>query len=238
MNANRLMVTVEATHQSLQQRFDEATRGATARLNPRERQARTDAFMAATSRHLAAVEEVLLAEAARRASSSDEAVTDYLPAARHLEQALARLKARSYGEQHVARLPWRELWDDVRTGLLRHNEAEREFVAELCTFLDDEEAGALADEVYRAELRAPTRAHPYIPHTGLLGHLARRIWSLADRFWDTAEGRVVPKPVPPHPKDHSHDSLIRQYLTAEPLFDASAPVIGPRRHRHRADRAG
>lgn len=238
MNANRLVVTVEATHQSLQQRLDEATRGMAPRLSPRERQARTDAFMAATSRHLAAVEEVLMAEAARRMSSGDEVVTDYLPAARHLEQALARLKARLYGEQHVAHLSWSQVWDEVREKLLRHNDAERVFVAELVTFLDDDAAGALADKVYRAELRAPTRAHPYIPHTGFLGHVARRIWSLADRFWDTAEGRVVPRPVPYHPRDHSHDSLVRQYLTGEPLFDASAPVIGPRRHRHRAGGAG
>lgn len=238
MNANRLVVTVEATHQSLQQRLDEATRGMAPRLSPRERQARTDAFMAATSRHLAAVEEVLLAEAAHRMSSGNETVNGYLPAARHLEQALARLKARLYGEQHVAHEPWSAVWDEVRDSLRRHNEAERVFVAELVTYLDDEEAGTLADQVYRAELRAPTRAHPYIPHSGFLGHLARRVWSLADRFWDTAEGRVVPKPVPPHPRDHSHDSLVRQYLTGEPLFDASAPLIGPRRHRHRSGSTG
>lgn len=233
MNTNRLMVTVEATHQSLQQRLDEATRPQE-RTQPRKRYAVTDAFMTATSRHLAAVEEVLLGEARGRLEDGEERVKEYLHEARHLEQALARLKARLYGELHVAHLPWSQVWETLESQLRRHNDAERRLVADLAGVLDEADSDALAESVYRAELRAPTRAHPYIPHRGLLGHAARRIWSLADRFWDTAEGRTVPQPVRPHPKDSSHDSLMAQYLRAEPLFDAKAPVLAPRRHRHGA----
>jgi hypothetical protein len=96
---------------------------------------------------------------------------------------------------------------------------------------------ALADRVYRAEVRAPTRAHPYLPHRGFLGHTARRVWAAADRFWDTAENREVPPPVRPHPKDHSHESLLAQYLVGEPRMDADAPVITHRPRRRRAARA-
>lgn len=237
MNADRLVVTMEATHQSLQQRLDEATRASRGRPAPRARQALVDAFAAATSRHLAAVEEVLLPEAAHRSDAAAERAEDYLRAARHLEHALARVKARQYGEQHVAHLAWPAVWNDVRGRLSGHNDAERALVAELTGHLDDDRAGELAFDLYRAELRAPTRAHPYIPHTGLLGHLARRVWSVADRFWDTAEGRVVPEPVRSQPRDHSHDSLLRQYLTGVPHLDAEAPVIGPRQHRRAARRS-
>lgn len=239
MNADRLTITIEATHQSLEQRLEEATREGRASPDRRERQARIDGFTAATSRHLAAVEEVLVAEACRRAGA--EGVATYLAEARHLEQALARLKARLYGEQHVADLPWPVVWDDVRDRLRRHNQAELALVQQLVEFDGDGDgdgAGALADAVYRAEVRAPTRAHPYIPHTGRLGHVVRRVWSYADRFWDTAEGRVVPAPVRPHPHDHSHDSLVRQYLTGEPQLDAEAPLLGPRHRGHRRLRAG
>lgn len=232
MNTDPLLVTVGATQQSLRQRLDEATRMTAHGTDPRARQASIDAFAAATSRHLAAVEDVLLPETHRRLGAGDSHIEAYLPAARDLERALVRLKARLYGEQHVAHLPWPEVWHEVRSRLSRHNEAERALVAQLATFLTAGEAGAFADRVYRAEVKAPTRAHPYIPHTGLLGHLARRVWSLADRFWDTAEGRVLPMPVRPHPRDHSHDSLLSQYVTGEPRLDADAPLLGPRHHRH------
>ena len=40
------------------------------------------------------------------------------------------------------------------------------------------------------ECHGPTRPHPHTPHTGLLALVARRMWAIADRFWDAAEGRV------------------------------------------------
>lgn len=239
MSADPLMVTIGATHQSLLQRLAEATGTTAGRSgNPRARQARIDAFTAATSRHLAAVEEVLLPETHHRLGLADEYIAAYLPVARDLERGLAKVKARLYGEQHVAHLSWPVLWDEVRGELSRHNDAERALVAQLATFLSGDESGELAEKIYRAELRAPTRAHPYIPHTGLLGHLARMVWSLADRFWDTLEGRVLPRPVRPRTRDHDHDSLLAQYLTGEPRLDADAPLIGPRHHRRRLRHPG
>ena len=230
MSTNPLVVTVEATHQSLQQRLAEASHPDAPRRHPREQARRTDSFLAATSRHLGAVEEALLPEAVRRIQAGADAEAAYLREARALEQSLARLKARVYGEQHVAHLPWEQVWDEVRRRLLAHNELERDLTEVLAARLDHAEATELAERVYRAELRAPTRAHPHLPHRGRLGRLARRVWSVADRFWDTAENRNVPAPVRPRPKEHTDDSLVAQYLLGEPLLDGSAPVI---RHRRR-----
>ena len=53
------------------------------------------------------------------------------------------------------------------------------------------------------------------------------MWAYADRFWDTAEGRVIPAPVAP--RHHRHDSLLAQYLVADPKFDADATIV---EHRH------
>ena len=241
MNPNLLVVTVEATHQSLRQRLDEATRprGSAPAEHPREGHARINAFMAATSRHLAAVDEALLPEMAHRLPEGHDRVKDYLHEARLLEQSLVRLKARLYGEIHNARVPWAEIWDDVRRQLANHNVKELELIHALAATLDPEASESLAQRVYRAELRAPTRAHPYLPHTGLLGRVARRVWALADRFWDTTEGREIPPPVRPRPKDHSHDSLLSQYLVGEPRMDAQAPVVTHRPHgSHRSRRPG
>ena len=233
MNVNRLVVTIDATHQSLQQRLDAAMHHTPTLSRPRDRYARTDAFMAATSRHLAAVDEVLLDVVGHRLPDGQEKVKAYLHQARLLELAIAHLKARLYGEVHSAHLTWSQVWEDVRRELLAHNRVERELVGELAEVLDAAACGALADQVYRAEVRAPTRAHPHIPHTGLIGHLARRLWAIADRFWDTAESRQVPPPVRPHPKEHSDDSLMAQYVMGEPLFDAEAPLFAHRHRHHR-----
>jgi hypothetical protein len=54
---------------------------------------------------------------------------------------------------------------------------------------------------------------------------------LADRLWDTAEGRVIPAIVPAQP--HRHDSLLAQYLVADPRFDNHAPLV-THHHQHGA----
>lgn len=234
MEQNSLLVTVEATHQSLEQRLAEATRPGADHGRPHVARARVNAFMAATSRHLAAVDEALLPEVAHRLPDGHRRAAEYLHAARRLEQALVRLKARLYGELHVAHLPWPGVLDEVRRHLAEYDEVELALVRDLTAGLDRQEADALADRVYRAELRAPTRAHPYLPHTGVLGVAARRVWAVADRFWDATEGREIPPPVRPKARDHSHDSLLSQYLIGEPRLDAEAPVVTPRRRRRAA----
>lgn len=231
MTANRLVVTVEATQQSLQQRLDEATHGAVRLSQPRERRGRTDAFLSSTSRHLAAVEEVLAPVARRELTDGGSRAKEYLHQARALELALATLKARVYGAVAATHIPWPEVWEDVRRELVRHNELERALVDDLVAAGDDAVHDELADRLYRAELKAPTRAHPYLPHTGPLGVAARRIWAVADRFWDTTEDRLVPQPVRPPSKEHAHDSLVAQYLIGEPRLDAQAPLFAHRRHR-------
>lgn len=196
--------------------------------------------MAATSRHLAAAEEVLVPEASRRLPDGAGVAEEYLAEARLLEEAMTVLKGRLYGETQVAHLPWGAVWAEMGRCLKRHNEAERRMVATLASGLDPDQADELATTVYRAELRAPTRAHPFIPHHGPLGRVARRVFARADRFWDVAQSRVVPPPVRPQPKRREHESLMSQFLTGEPTFDAEAPVVRPHRGRRgpRADDDG
>jgi hypothetical protein len=231
MSVNRLVLTIEATHQSLQQRLEDAVAAGWSASRPRDRFRRIDTFMAATSRHLAAAEEVLPGVAEHRLPSGAERSRTYLHQTRTLELALARLKARLYGEVHAAHQPWDEVWRAVRRELSRHNALERDLVGDLAAVLGEAESDRLAEKVYRTEVHAPTRAHPYIPHHGPLGHLARKVWAVADRFWDTAEGRVVPAPVRPPSKEHKHDSLVAQYLVGEPRLDGRAPLVARRRRR-------
>jgi len=227
-----LSLTIEATQRSLQQRLGEcmAPRGSVGRV--RDANARTDAFLAATSRHLAAVEAVLLPEVRRAGPEGDVEVRTYLQTARRLERTLAMLMGRLYGEAHAVHLAWPQLWVLVQQQLTEHDRLERGLV-EAVIRLDGPGLETLARRVYDAETRGPTRPHPNLPHTGRSSLVARRVWAVADRFWDAAQARVVPAPV--RPVSHRHDSLIAQYLVADPHFDDHASM---REHRSRRLRGG
>jgi hypothetical protein len=229
-HGDTLAMTVAATHRSLEERLGEATSPHQDRSRPRDAQAAADMFLAATSRHLAAVEEVLVDEVRRVVPHSEQLVADYLEAARDLEQVLSLVKARVYGEVHAASLGWSDLWVRVRTRFDHHNRLENEMVARLAEHGAEDHSDALARAVFEAEIKAPTRPHPLLPHRGPLGHLARKLFAIADRFWDTAEGRIIVDPVKPPP--HKHDSLLAQYLVADPKFDDHAELFEHKHRRH------
>ena len=82
--------------------------------------------------------------------------------------------------------------------------------------LADDDLDKLARRLWAAELAAPSRPHPYTPHTGPFGVVARRVMHTVDRFWDAAEGRMVPEPTP-EPK--KRPGLVAQYFLGDPRFD-------------------
>ena len=229
-HGDSLALTVEATQRSLEERLGEALLPHHDPHRPRDNYAAIDTFMAATSRHLAAIESVLLEQVSHTVPDGEELGHRYLHAARQLEHTLALIKGKLYGEAHAVHLAWPDLWDTAHVQLNEHNRIERQLVGELIRHGDPAEVDELAQRVFEAEAHGPTRPHPNSPHTGFLGLVARRIWALADRFWDAAEGRVIPEPVRPSP--HRHDSLLGQYLVADPKFDADATILDHHPHRH------
>jgi hypothetical protein len=218
-----LSITVEATQRALDQRLREALLPHQNPLRPRDHYAATDSFVASASRHLAAGEAVLVPQARHTVPDGEQISHDYLAAARSLEHTLVRIKGKLYGEAHLIYLTWPVLWADARECLDEHNRAENSLVEHLVRHGNPATVDGLARRMFDVETHGPTRPHPRTPHTGLLGLAARRMWSLADRFWDSAEGRVIPEPV--HPHAHRHDSLLAQYLVADPKFDASATIV-------------
>ncbi len=231
-HGDSLARTVAATQQSLAERLREALLPHRDPRRPRDHYAATDTFLAATSRHLAAVEAVLVGPVRHTVPDGATLAHEYLHAARELEQTLYLIKGRLYGESHAIHLRWSDLWDRANGQLNEHNRIESEMVEKLIRHGDPLEVDGLARRVFDAETHGPTRPHPWLPHTGPLGLVARRVWALADRFWDAAEGRVIPEPV--HPAPHRHDSLMAQYLVADPKFDADATIM-EHRHRHPKD---
>ena len=140
---------------------------------------------------------------------------DYLARARTLELALSHTKARGYGSVFEMGRSWPAVWDDVLGALATQRGAEFAMVERLAAQLDEDALVRLADRLHAAELTAPTRPHPWLPHTGVAGRAARRVEHAVDSFWDTVEGRMVPAPVRPPPQDPGR---FKQYLLADPRF--------------------
>lgn len=222
-----LALAVDATQHALDQRLHAALVPHRDPHRPRDRYAVTDSFVASASRHLAANEAVLVSQVRHTVPGGVKLSHDYLAAARRLEHALVRIKGKLYGEAHLIHLTWASLWADARDRLDEHNRVETYVVEELLRHGDPAKVDGLARRLFDVESHGPTRPHPRTPHTGLLGAAARKMWALADRFWDAAEGRVIPEPV--HPRARRHDSLIAQYLVADPLFDSSASIVSRRK---------
>jgi len=158
----------------------------------------TNAFLASTSKHLAAVNAVLLPAARQHLPDGASRGRAVVRQCRRLEVALAQAKARLYGEAHAINRRWVGVWDCVRTEFEASMRLERQLVDDLISRVGPQACALLAARVYRSELTSPTRPHPYTPHTGFSGRVARRAWATADRFWDAAEGRAIPGPVVAH----------------------------------------
>jgi len=234
-HGDSLVLTTEATQRSLEERLGEALAPHRDRHRPRDNYAAIDTFMAATSRHLAAVDAVLVTRVRHDVPDGEAVCQEYLHVARRLEHTLALLKGKLYGEAHAIHLEWRELFETAHAQLEEHNRCERAMVGALVRHGDPDAVDALAQRVFTSEAHGPTRPHPRSPHTGLFGLAARRVWAFADRVWDAAEGRVIPEPV--RPRAHRHDSLLAQYLVADPKFDAGASIVEHRHGKHPHDRA-
>ncbi|MBB3043288.1 hypothetical protein KM427_19195 [Nocardioides sp. LMS-CY] len=191
---------------------------------PRDGYARIDAFLSSTSKHLHAVDAVLLRPARRRVPDGGALVHDYLRSTKELEVVLAHVKAHEYGSVYEISFSWPEVWDGVDLAMTDHQRHEAVLGNQITESLDDSELDVLAQRLYAAELAAPSRPHPYTPHTGLLGNVARKVMYAADRFWDTLEGRMVPEPAP-EPK--KKPGLMAQYFLADPRFDEEEPTPRP-----------
>lgn len=211
-----LRSSVLHTHESLAQRYDEASAMLSTPGQPRKGLEPIDTFLSIASKHLSAVDAVLLAQVRKHVPQGAQLVHDYLHAARELELALAHVKAREYGSVFQAGRAWSSVWGDVEHALAEHRHHEFVLVEMLAAHLTRAELDELAERLHQAEKGAPSRPHPYAPHTGISGRLARRVLHAADSFWDAAEGRMVPEPERPPHKD---PGLFAQYLLADPRFD-------------------
>lgn len=208
-----LVDTVSATHDVLSQRLAEAESCRPTRERPRDRMRTTDPFLASTSRHVAAANAVLGPAARRHLPDGRQRAHDLAQQSRRLEGALFQTKAKLYGSTFVVRRPWASIWDEVGEEFDAWWRLEQGLVDDLAATTSPADRDAIAERLFHAEKHVPTRPHPHLPHEGVPGRVARQVAMRVDRFWDTAEGRMVPEPVRPH---RSRDGRMAQYLLADP----------------------
>lgn len=186
------------------------------REGPRRGNQQADRFLAGASRHLHAVDAVVVSQARRALPDGKQAAAGHRVAARELEVALAHAKAHEYGSVYERRYRWAEVWQEVEDALTRERAAEEDLADRLADALPDEALADLAERVAQVESTAPSRPHPYLPHAGVLGAVTRRVARTTDAFWDTVEGRMLPVPVHAPRK---RPGLVGQYFLGNPRLD-------------------
>ena len=208
--------SIQQTHDGLAERLQAARAMGAPPEEPRQDYQRIDLFLACASKHLHAVDAVLLPRARKQVPDGGHLVHDYLRSAKDLEVVLAHVKAHEYGSVYESAYAWPGVWSDVRTAMWDHRRHEQVLGDRLTASLDDPAIDVITERLRNAEFAAPTRPHPYTPHTGLLGLVARRVMHTVDSFWDAVEGRMVPEPRRTPKKEPGR---FAQYVLGDPRFD-------------------
>lgn len=214
--AQDLVRTTEDVHRTLSAELATAAEHPYLASEPRKGIEYADHFLSSASRHLNAVESVVVPAAQRHLPDGDELAHAYVRVSKDLETALVSAKGREYGSASAVGLSWPAVWAAVATALDRERQLEMALAERLTDALDTVTVTELVDRLRAGESDAPTRPHPHAPHLGARGRFARRVLHAVDSFWDTTEGRMVPE------KDHparKKPGLLAQYLLADPRFD-------------------
>ncbi len=216
---------VRTIHDDLAVRLAQARQMRGLRDDPRRERARIDALLVGTSRHLHAVDAVLVPALVRT-----DLVHDYRAAAKALGVLMVHVKAHEYGSAFEASYPWPKVWNAVEAAMRLVRRREEEMAERALRSLDAVRIDELAAKLARVEPHEPTRPHPYQPHVGLLGAASRGVMRVVDGAWDAAEGRIIPEPARPPKRP---PGLLGQYLLASPRFEPADPggTIGEHERR-------
>lgn len=217
---NTLDVTIATTHQVLAERLRHASAGVSAGATPRDVQQYADTFLASTCRHMCAANTVLVPAARQWLPDGAERRRGFHRQSRRLDLALRQVKSKVYGDAYAVQRSWADVWDDARTEFEATARLERQIVDALVAAIGVRASDALANRLYLAEVKAPTRPHPYAPRGGTSALLARLIWARADRFWDGLEGRAIPTST--GVRTRPRRGLMTQYVMGNPADEPTA----------------
>jgi hypothetical protein len=196
-----LRSVVEADHAAISEAFQAATAVEPRQTEPRREAA--DGFLAVLSRHVTAVEDILYPAMQQLPGGRETAQfclhcpDSAIHQLRELELSARHLIAELYGEAHET-TPYAELWQRIAARLAWHVSDEEALCKQLDDALPEPQRRRIAVAFVHTFDRAPTRPHPYTPHSRRLGRAMHRIFSAVDRAMDVMDSRITPqKPVAP-----------------------------------------
>lgn len=202
------------THDTLAERLDAARRAMPDGTGSRRCCPPIDYFLSETSRHLHVVDEVLL-PAGRRCDDGAHLVKEALRAQKDLELELFHVKSHEYGSVWERDVDWGAMWTEIARGLAEERRHEQLIGARLDRTLPEDERARLAERLTARLVSEPSRPHPRLPHTGVLGALSRRVARITDAWWDMVEGRFVLRPAP----RRKVAGAVGRYLMASTRFE-------------------
>lgn len=206
-----LKESVQRTYDGLAERLDAACHVTASPDHSRRGCPPIDMLCASVSQHLHAVDEVLLPSLPAHHDAHA-----YRAAEHQMSIVLSHVKAHEFGSSYETGFAWSRVWDDVLEAMAALRREEETIVLRLGDVLGDDELHKVTEKMQSKEPREPTRPHPYLPHKGPGGRMARRVMRVVDGFWDTTEGRYVP--VPEHPV-RKPPGRVSQYFMGNPRFD-------------------
>ncbi len=170
--------------------------------DPRRALRAADTAVAAISAHMYAVQTSVYPMARRHLPDGRARVAGLYAGAHETASVMRGISQHIQGDVHRP---------DESMGMLRarlaeleeqHEAAEDSLVADLEEMLSDEERRRVVTSFRRAMRRAPTRPHPHVPHTAVVGGLVLRFAGSWDHLLDTMDARVaaggpVRAPAPP-----------------------------------------
>jgi hypothetical protein len=186
---NSLAETLTSAQAALSDRKTEAT-VTSLPVAIRGHQVRLALLLSTLSRHVHALEDVLVDEV--RAHLGADPARELARVCHLLQLDTLSLQGRLYGSSQTMRLPWRILWDEMQLHLKSLLELEADLATSLAEVVPEAALDVIADRLCESESRAPTRPHPHIPQRGARGRLARRVARRADVLWDGLQGRDNP----------------------------------------------
>jgi hypothetical protein len=155
-----------------------------------------DAEVATLGGHLAAVEAVLYPVARRHLAGGRAAVAAQQRLARRIERLMRRIEGRFYGDAYAIDLEVEQLQDRLAQLVEVSRRTELDLARRLDRTLSTEHRAAVVHSLAAAMAHAPTRPHPYLPHSMGLGKLTFRMSALWDRALDVMDNRRVPGTTP------------------------------------------
>jgi hypothetical protein len=176
-----------------------------------------DAEVATLGGHLAAVEAVLYPVARRHLAGGRAAVAAQQRLDRRIERLMRLIEGRFYGDAYAIDMKVEQLQDQLAQLVEVSRRTELDLARRLDRTLTTAHRAAVADSFAAAMAHAPTRPHPYLPHSMGLGKLSFRVSALWDRALDVMDNRTVPGTTPPR-RPKRRLTLWDRYVLA-PSFD-------------------